>query len=71
MQAFGRVSVKDEAPIEHMGPNRGVILIGDISKEAEDIESGDKPHYVELSDGRKIRGLDMTLTDGNVLAMCR
>jgi hypothetical protein len=71
MQAFGRVSVKDEGAIEHMGPNRGFILIGDISKEAEDIEFGDKPHYVQTSDGRKIRGLDMTLTDGNVLATCR
>ena len=73
MQAFGRVpaSAEDEAPIEQMGPNRGVILIGDINKPEGDAESGDKPRYVQLSDGRKIRDLAVTLTDGNVLATCR
>jgi hypothetical protein len=73
MQAFGRVpvSAKDEAPIEHMGPNRGVILIGETYTPEGNAGACGKPHYVQLSDGRKIRGPEFMLTDGNVLATCR
>lgn len=73
MQAFGRVpvSAEDEAPIEHMGPNRGVILIGETCTPEGNADAGGKPHYVLLSDGRKIRGPEFMLTDRNVLATCR